>query len=124
MTKAQNQNTTCMLQFSRENQIPNQDFNIVIIKAIDEVFASFSELEKQKLYMCLENSFNIKKHEIPDRIEDSVDAIEQIFGVGAKLIEIRIIEALHRRIPEFMFYPRKGDVFLKEYLASLRHFLL
>jgi hypothetical protein len=125
MTKTANPNTTCILQFSRENQKSSQDkFKVAMIEAIDESFSSFSKVDKQEFYRCLENAFKIKKQEIPYKIEDFADAIEQTFGVGAKLIEIRIIEALHTRIPSFMFYPKKGDVIFKEYLASLRAFLL
>ena len=125
MTKAANPNTTCTLQLSRENQKPNEDkFKVAMIGAIDESFSSFSNVDKQEIYFHLENTFKIKKQEIPCRIKDFADAIEQIFGIGAKLIEIMIIEAIHKRIPDFMFTPKKGVVTLKEYATSLRTFLM
>jgi hypothetical protein len=125
MTNATKRNTTCTLQLSRKKQKPTkEEFKVAIIETIDEIFSSFSNLDKQKIYFHLENSFKIKKQEIPCKIEDFADAIEQMFGVGAKLIEIRIIEALHKRIPDFMFSPKKGAVIFKEYVANLRAFLL
>ena len=125
MTNATKRNTTCTLQLSRKDRKSSEDkFNVAIMEAIDESFSSLSNLDKQEIYFHLENTFKIKKQEIPCRIKDFADAIEQIFGIGAKLIEIRIIEALHKMIPDFMFTPKKGDVTLKEYAASLRTFLL
>jgi hypothetical protein len=125
MINATKRNTTCTLQLSRKNQKSSEDrFSIAIMEAIDESYSSLSNLDKQEIYFHLENAFKIKKQEIPCRIEDFADANEQIFGVGAKLIEIRIIEALHKRIPDFMFSPKKGVVIFKEYIASLRAFLL
>jgi hypothetical protein len=125
MTNTAKQNATCTLQLSRKKQKPTEDkFNVAIIEAVEESFSSFSNLVKKAAYLHLENTFKIKKQEIPSKIEDFSDAIEQMFGVGAKLIEIRIIEALHKRIRGFVFFPKKGDVDFKEYVASLRAFLL
>jgi len=124
MTNATKQNATCTLQLS-EKQKPTEDkFNAAIIEAVEESFSLFSASVKNAAYLHLEKAFKIKKQEIPSRIEDFADAMEQMFGVGAKLIQIRIIEALHKRIKGFMFFPKKGDVDFKEYVASLRAFLL
>jgi hypothetical protein len=125
MTNTAKQNAICTLQLSRKKQKPTEDkFDIAISEAVEESFSSFSNLDKEAAYFHLENAFKIKKQEIPCKIEGFSDAIEQMFGVGAKLIEIRIIEALHSRIRAFVFLPDKGDVDFKEYVASLRAFLL
>jgi len=123
MIKTAKPHTTCTLQLSRENQKPSQDkFKVAIMEAIDESLASFGNVNKQEIYTCIENAFKIKKQEIPYKLEEYADALKQVFGVGAKLIEIRIIAALHKRFPDFMFYPKKGDVLFKEYVASFRSY--
>jgi hypothetical protein len=123
MAKTANPNTTCTLQLNRKN--PNENkFEATMTEAIDESLSSFKSLNKQEIYAYLENAFKIRKQEIPRKIEDFADAINQMFGIGAKLIEIKIIEAVHKRMPEFMFTPRRGAVMFKEYVASLRTFLL
>ena len=122
MTNATKQNATCVLQLRKKQT--EDEFKVAIIETVDESFASFSNLDKQAVYRHLENAFKIKKQEIPCKIEGFADAIEQMFGVGAKVVEIKIIEALHKRIPEFVFFPRKGAIGFKEYVASLRAFLL
>ena len=124
MTKTTKQNATCILQLRKKQKSTEDEFKVAINETLDEVFSSFCNLDKEAVYLHLENAFKIKKQEIPFKIEGFADAIEQMFGVGAKLIEIRIIERLHKRIPEFVFFPKKGDVCFKEYVANLRTFWL
>jgi hypothetical protein len=125
MAKTSKQNSTCTLQICRGKHKPTRDeFNIAIVETVDESLSSFCNLNKEAVYLRLENTFNIKKQEIPSRLGEFADAIEQIFGVGAKLIEIRIIGALHKKLPGFVFFPAKGDIDFKEYVAGLRAFLL
>ena len=108
MAKTANLHTICTLQLSSKNQKPNENkFEVTVIEAIDESLGAFKNLNKQEIYSHLENRFGIKKQEIPSKIEDFADAMEQMFGIGAKLIEIRIIKIIHKRIPEFVFTPRK-----------------
>ena len=122
MTTPTKQNSTCTLQLKQRQT--EDEFNVAIIDTVDEIFFSFCNIDKDAFYRHLEDTFKIKKQEIPFKIAGFADAIEQIFGVGAKLIEIRIIETLHKRIPEFVFFPKKGDVCFKEYMASLHAFWL
>ena len=123
--KATKQNATFTLLLSSEKQKPPEDaFKIALIETIDESLSSIRNLDKEAVYLHLENTFKIKKHEIPCKIENFVYAIEQMFGVGAKLIEIRIIAALHKRIPEFTFLPKNSDINFNDYAASLRAFML
>jgi hypothetical protein len=124
MTKTTHLNTTCTLQLYKKKQKPRENsFETAMTEAVDEGFSPLGHSSKQALYLRLENAFKIKKQEIPCKIEEFANALEQIFGVGAKLIEIRIIEALHERIQDFVHFPRKGDLVFTEYVANLRDFL-
>jgi hypothetical protein len=66
-------------------------FEELLLEAIDEGFSWLGESEKQTIYFYLEKKYKISKRDIPFRIEDFAEAIEDIFGLGAKLLEIRII---------------------------------
>jgi hypothetical protein len=124
MAKTTNLNTTCTLQLRKEKHKPRENsFETAMIKAVDQSFSPFGHSSKQAIYFHLENTFKIKKQEIPCKIEEFVDAIEQIFGAGAKLIEIRIIETLHERIEDFVHLPKKGELVFTEYVANLRAYL-
>ena len=73
-------------------------FNRILIEAIDDALSSLSESAKESIYYHLEKTFGIKKYEIPDRIDDFQDALEKIFGIGAKPLEIMFVKYLHNRI--------------------------
>ena len=118
-----NLNTSCTLQLRRKKRKSCEgSFEAIMIEAVDEVFSSFGHSCKQALYFQLENTFKIKKQEIPLKIEDFANAIEQIFGIGAKIIEMKIIEVLHEKTQGFMYFPKKEDLMFTEYVASLRRF--
>ena len=124
MTKTTRLHTTCTLQLRKKEHKPRENsFETTIIEAVDEGFSPFGHSSKQAIYFHLENTFKITKQEIPYKIEEFADAIEQIFGAGAKLIEIRIIEALHKKIQDFVHLPKKGELVFTEYVANLRAFL-
>jgi hypothetical protein len=73
------------------------DFEKLLLEAVDEGVASLGESSKQAIYFHLENSFNIKKHEIPNNIEAFVGAVEKIFGLGANFFESLILKQLYEK---------------------------
>jgi len=99
-------------------------FEDILMEAVDEGFSSLGGSCKQTIYFRLEDCYKIGKHEIPYRIGDFVDVIEQIFGLGAKVIEVRIMQALHGKVRSFRYFPDQEELSLKDYIESLRHFLL
>jgi hypothetical protein len=118
-------NQTCIFQLRKENQKTGENrFEATLMEAIDESLGSFENLDNLEVYRHFENVFKIKKQEIPYKTEEFADAMGKMFGRGAKLIEIRIIEAVHKRVPGFIFTPKRGVMILEEYVASLRAFLL
>ena len=120
MTKTTRLGTTCTLQLrKKKHKLHKNSFEVTMIEAVNEGFALFGHFSKQAIYFHLENTFKIKKQEIPYKLEEFADAIEQIFGAGAKLIEIRIIEALHERNQDFVHFPKKGELMFTEYVDNL-----
>jgi hypothetical protein len=73
-------------------------FNEILLEAIDDALSSLSESVKESMYHHLEKTFNIKKYEIPYRIDDFSGALERIFGLGARPLEIMFMKHLHSRI--------------------------
>ena len=76
----------------------DRSFYDTLLEAIDEAFSSLGESPKTAIYFHLENSMGIKKREIPFRIDDFQNALEEIFGLGARLLEILFIKNLHEKI--------------------------
>ena len=68
-----------------------------MLESIDRAFLTLGENAKSSLYFHLETKFAISRQDIPDRVGDFSDALEQIFGLGARQIEILIMKYLNQR---------------------------
>jgi hypothetical protein len=75
----------------------NQIFAQLLLDAIDDALCSLGERVKTSIYFHLEDRFQIKRQEIPERIEAFSDALDQIFGLGARHLEILFMKNLHAK---------------------------
>ncbi len=73
-------------------------FATILLDSIDEALSSLGQNVKVSIYFHLENKFSVPKEDIPDRVEDFSNALEQIFGQASKQLEILIIKHLHQKI--------------------------
>jgi hypothetical protein len=113
----------CTLQLGEKKAKSREDrLETTILEAVDESLSSFGNSFKQVVYFQLENTFHIKKQEIPRRIEEFAAAIEEMFGIGATLIEMKVLKALHDRVPSFVHFPRGEELVFVEYVKNLRVF--
>lgn len=113
----------CIIELSeKKSKLHISKFDKIILEAVDEVFSSFGRSCKQATYHQLDHTFKIKKQEIPFKIEDFANAIEQLFGISAKFIELKIIERLHQKTPNFAYSPQIEDLVFMDYVAELRSF--
>lgn len=68
--------------------------NKSVIEAVDSGLLALGENSRKAIYFHLEKTFNIKKEEIASRFEEFKEALEDIFGPGAELIESSIMREL------------------------------
>jgi hypothetical protein len=122
MTKTILMDPICIIQEEKRRSIKNR-LDAKILEAVDESLASFGESVRQFAYFQLQDIYHIKKKEIPSRIEEFAASIEELFGIGAKLIEIKIIETLHAGVPNFLYMPKNKDLMFKDYVQTIRCFL-
>ena len=108
---------------ANRKQTKNQ-LDTKIMDAIDESLASFGESVKQVIYFQLENSYHVKKQDIPRKIEEFAVAIEGIFGIGARLIEMKIIETLYANAEGFTYVPKDEDLVFKDYVQNVKSFMM
>ena len=73
-------------------------FTTLCWKPSMKLFLSLGESAKASIYLYLEKSVGIKKQEIPFRIDDFQNALEQVFGKGARYLEILFIKKLHEKL--------------------------
>lgn len=101
-----------------------RDFDKLLLKTVDEGLSSLGETSKQAIYFHLEKSFNIKKNEIPHKIETFAEAIEKIFGLGANFLEILIMKRLYEKIGGRFKWHKSLDFAFAEYVAAAKRCFL
>jgi hypothetical protein len=96
-------------------------FEKLFVEAVDEALASLGDSAKQAIYFHLENKFEIRRNQIPERVEDFADGLEKIFGVGAQFLEILIMKKLHERVGQPLEWDKSKELIFTEYVAAARH---
>ncbi len=102
----------------------SKKFEAVLLEAVDEAFLSLGENVKTSIYFHLEHEFIFPKQDIPYRIDDFSNALERIFGVAAKYLEILIMKKLQKKVACFYEWNGPGwlvpDLTFKQYVELVR----
>jgi len=104
--------------------LPRKDFDKLLLEAVDEGLSSLGESPKQAIYFYLRKRFDVKKREIPHKIEAFVDGIEKIFGLGANFLENLILKRLYEKVGQsFKWYVSEDLTFIECVALAKRSFL-
>lgn len=96
-----------------------EEFHGLLLESLDEAIrAVLGDIPRQTLFSSLEENFDIKREDIPHRMEDFQKAFSALFGKAApvmtRVIARNLCDMLH--IP---YYERK-DLDLKMYVEDCR----
>jgi hypothetical protein len=105
---------------SASSKGPN--FNELLLETVDATFSTLGDSSKEALYRYLEKRNGVKREDIPGNIATFAHALEEIFGQSALLLEARIMQTLHSKVPDFKYLP-KEELAFAEYIENLRAFL-
>jgi hypothetical protein len=106
---------------SREPPLLNRGFEKLLLDAVDEGLAWLGESASRAIYYHLENDFNIKRQDIPCKIEGFADAVEKIFGAAAGFLEIEIMKKLHEKVGDsFRYFPEQKNLVFTEYIKTIK----
>jgi hypothetical protein len=75
-----------------------KDFQKTFLEALEEGLSSLGESPKQAILFHLENSFKIKREEIPRNLTEFKKALEKIFGPGTPYLEKLILKKLYDKL--------------------------
>jgi hypothetical protein len=101
-----------------------EDFKKIVLEAVDETLSCMGKEIERSVYSLLEKTFKIARRDIPFEIEKFTGALEEIFGPGAKLLEIEMMKHLYEKIgSKFKYTPRQETLTFTEYLAAISLFL-
>ena len=70
----------------------------------------------------MEKKYRLKKSDFADHTLEFSEAIEQIFGRAAGLLEIQIMKRLCQKVPKFKYWPQ-GTLTFPDYVDSLSRFI-
>ena len=109
--------------------IISEEFNKLLLEAIDEALSSLGEAVKNSIYSHLQNDFKIKRDEIPDRICEFSDILHKIFGLGAGRLEVRCMKNICEKVKISMSWPEYEwpmskwivtDITFQEYVGNAK----
>ncbi|MBI2183324.1 MAG: hypothetical protein HYU39_00030 [Thaumarchaeota archaeon] len=65
----------------------SSDYNQFILQCVDHALSLLGESGRDAVYFYIERSFGLKKHDIPTKPQELIDALDRIFGGGATVLE-------------------------------------
>jgi len=108
------------MEMSTLELLRDRAFKKLLLEAVDEALSSLGDSSKQAIYFYLEETFKINRQNIPNKIEEFTNAIEKIFGQGAKILELQIIKHLYEKVGrDFEYFPEKDDLLFTEYVEAV-----
>jgi len=78
--------------------IEESNFDSVLLEAIDETLSVYGERFKSALLTYLDTTVGMRKSDIPARIDEFARALQNLFGLGSRSLEILIMKNLHSRV--------------------------
>jgi hypothetical protein len=95
------------------------DFDMLLLRSVDEVLSTVGDELSQAVYFNLER-LNIRKKEIPNKIEVFTKTIEKIMGSGAVGLEVCIAKQLYDKIGMVFEQRESTKLELGEYVRKAR----
>lgn len=78
--------------------MPQDELRKILLEAVEDGLCSLGDSPKQAIFFHLENSFEIKKDNIPANLAEFAKALEKIFGLGASYLEQLIVKSLYEKL--------------------------
>jgi hypothetical protein len=107
-----------------QSALSRSKFNELLFESIDDALSSLGERPKTATYVYLETKFNIKKQEIPNKINVFSEALKKLFGLGARYLEIMSMQNLYAKLRGNEYVSSEhifSKVSLTDYVVFMRH---
>jgi hypothetical protein len=105
-------------------KITEQDFNRLFIDVIDETFSSLGESAKTAIYYHLEQKFRIKKDEMPVHVDNFAQALDRLFGIGSKPLELMFMQRLNEKVKHECVPIKSGDFTFEKYVDMVKQIVV
>jgi len=74
------------------------DFEKRLLEAVDHALLTIGETPREAIYYHLEKGFKLRRENIPEDADEFSQALNNIFGPGAEVIERLIVKNLFGRL--------------------------
>jgi len=101
--------------------LPQDNFRKILLEAVEEGLSSLGDSPKEAIFFHLEDSFKIRRGNIPTNLTEFAKALEKIFGPGASYLEKLIVKCLYEKL-ELEFEEIESWDFL-EYVNNVKKLL-
>jgi hypothetical protein len=81
-----------------EARMNSENFKKVLFEAVDNGLLTLGESPRCAIYFRLEKNWQLKKEEIPQKVEKFLEGLENIFGPGSRVVENVIVEDLYKKL--------------------------
>ena len=95
-------------------------FDRLLINAVDEALGLLGDSARQSTYYHLERKFKVSKSNIPRQLRQFEEALDKIFGLGAKYIEISIMRNLYEKTGRPVEWREDNDLIFWKYIVSMK----
>ncbi len=104
-----------MLQMASE-----KEFDEILLVSIDEALLSLGEKARNSIYLHVEKNYKVERQLIPRELDRFQDALEKIFGLGARFIEILIMKNLYAKLGRSVTFEKNDQLEFVQYVEAAR----
>ncbi len=98
-------------------------FSETFLEAVDKAFIMFGDKASQAIYGYLKDVHGVNRADLPNKVDTFALALENLFGKASVLVELKIMETLHRSAPEFKFSLKADELSFVCYVKAFRAWL-
>jgi hypothetical protein len=98
-----------------------QQLDSALLEAVDEGLSIFGDIGKRSMYAFLEGVHNMKREEIPRKLETFHQILQATINTGTQTAENIIIKGLYRRLQ--LNFEEDKDWSLAKYVSHARTLL-
>ena len=81
-----------------DSQKASQRFDSAVLEAVDYGLAALGETVRQAIYSYIEMKYQVKRQEVPEKLDVFRKASGGLFGAGAKVVEKLIVRKLYSKL--------------------------
>ncbi len=95
-------------------------FDELFLEALDEALLTLGESARQSIYFHLADKFKIEKNTILSRLESFECGLDKIFGIGARYIEILIMQKLYEKVGQPLEWEEEKELIFVDYVNAAK----